>query len=73
MKCPFRTITTKECVIGKDSFSPTYGKVVGEVESVDFSECVGSECPYHYYGNKINTSSGYAQTKSVPRCKRAEV
>ena len=75
MKCPFRTIKTTESVVDKDTFSPTYGKVAKEIETIDFSECIGEGCPYHYYGVEVDTSSGWNthKTKSVPKCKRAEV
>lgn len=73
MKCPFRTMLTKKSVVDTNTFSPSYGKVIEEIEVTDFCSCIGRECPYHYYGTEIDTSSGYAQTKNVPRCKRAEM
>ena len=72
MKCPFRTVVTKEAKIGDNPFDVTYGKVVKEVETIDFAECVGEKCPFHYYGAKVSTSSGYAKTQSIEKCKRAE-
>ena len=73
MKCPFRTTMTKESVVDTNTLSPSYGKVVKEVETIDFSECIGEQCPYHYYGMKLDSLSGHYQTQSVGKCKRAEV
>ena len=69
MKCPFRTITIKEVEIDRYPTSVAYGKVVKETETLDFSECIGEECPYHYFGRAVSGSG----VNSVPKCKRAEV
>ena len=73
MKCPFRTITTKEIKVDRVPSSVSYGGITKEVESVDFNECLGKECPYHYYGVEVNTSSGQYTSNSIPKCKRTEV
>lgn len=69
MKCPFRTVVTKEIKLGTDPFSPTYGKVVREIETSDFSECIGEECPFFKYSVEM---SEYGEER-VPKCMRVEV
>ena len=71
MKCPFRTEVTKSFKLEDNPFDSSYGKVV--TETTEFKDCMGGECPFYYFGVKIDMSSGTAIHKSVHKCRRAEI
>lgn len=48
MKCPFRTIITKQNIYGEGDKS---GKVITAVTSEEFADCIKNDCPY--YGKKV--------------------
>ena len=73
MKCPFRTIEVIENKVQSNYDFAESGKVEVQIKTLEFNECIGYECPFHYWGDKVEMSSGIAKTISVPKCKRAEV
>lgn len=44
MKCPFRTIITKQNIYGEGDKS---GKVITAVTSEEFADCIKNDCPYY--------------------------
>ena len=61
MKCPFRTITTKEQLATKQV----------EIVTTDFLECLEEQCPY--WGRTVleHRSQGGFRTVKDPVCRRA--
>lgn len=61
MKCPFRTRTVEETDISI------------KVTSVEFNECLGSECPY--FGKTVleRSPSGGIRSVTQPVCRRVEM
>lgn len=62
MKCPFRTITIEKQLCTE----------MGKVISVDFAECIKSECPY--YGETVirQRAMGGFEAVTEPKCRRAD-
>lgn len=44
MKCPFRTIITKQNIYGEDA---KIGKVEKAITTEEFADCIGNDCPFY--------------------------
>ena len=67
MKCPFRTIRRVRYLE-----SATRENVNDHDETIEFAECLGSECPY--FGKSVlkHRDTGGWRTEIDPVCRRVE-